>query len=84
MLSRDHAIAGWVRIAAALSFVVAVLGAAVSARQVATVKVAVKGIARADVTWKATPRVRSVGKSVLKDQAVTGHVNTWTASVIHG
>ncbi len=41
MLSRDHAIAGWVRIAAALSFVVAVLGAAVSARQVATVKVAV-------------------------------------------
>ena len=47
------------------------------------VKVAVKGSARADVTWKATPRVRSVGKPVLKDQATTGHLNTWTASVIH-
>ncbi len=48
------------------------------------VKVAVKGIARADVTWKATPRVRSVGKPVLKDQATVGHVNAWTASIIHG
>lgn len=48
------------------------------------VKVAVKGIARADITWKATPRVRSVGKPVLKDQAATGHLNTWTASIIHG
>ncbi|WP_327728691.1 hypothetical protein OG250_20645 [Streptomyces sp. NBC_00487] len=48
------------------------------------VKVAVKGIARADVTWKATPKVQAVGKPVLKDQAVTGHLNTWTASLIHG
>jgi hypothetical protein len=48
------------------------------------VKVAVKGIARADVTWKAAPKVQAVGKPVLKDQAVTGHVNTWTASLVHG
>ncbi|MFJ7042020.1 hypothetical protein ACIQVC_01240 [Streptomyces sp. NPDC101112] len=48
------------------------------------VKVAVKGIARADVTWKATPRVQAVGKAVAKDQAVTGHTKTWTAQLIHG
>lgn len=48
------------------------------------VKATVKGIARADVTWKATPKVTAVGKPVVKDQAVTGHVNTWTASLIHG
>ncbi|WP_200307374.1 hypothetical protein [Streptomyces adelaidensis] len=48
------------------------------------VKATVKGIARADVTWKATPKVQAVGKAVVKDQAVTGHVNTWTAHLIHG
>lgn len=48
------------------------------------VRVAVKGIARADVTWKATPRVQAVGKAVAKDQAVTGHVKTWTAQLLHG
>lgn len=48
------------------------------------VRATVKGIARADVTWKATPQVKAVGKTVLKDQSVTGHLNTWTAAIVHG
>jgi hypothetical protein len=40
MLSQNLAIAGWVRVAGALSFIIAVVGAATSARQVAPVKVA--------------------------------------------
>ena len=40
LLSSDLAIAGWVRIAGALAFLIAVLGAAISSKQVAPVKVA--------------------------------------------
>ena len=40
LLHRDLAIAASVRVAAALAFVIAVLGAAMSSRQVATIKVA--------------------------------------------
>ncbi|BBC34857.1 hypothetical protein SGFS_061510 [Streptomyces graminofaciens] len=48
------------------------------------VKIGIKGIARADVTWKAVPKVAAFGKAVNKDQAVKGQPKTWGASILNG
>jgi hypothetical protein len=44
LLPQDHAIAGWVRLAGAVSFVLAVAGAALSARHADRMKVAVRQV----------------------------------------
>lgn len=48
------------------------------------VKVAVKGLARAEATWTFTPKVKSFGKTLTKEQVVKGHTKTWNTQLLHG
>ncbi|EKX63183.1 hypothetical protein Sipo8835_37090 [Streptomyces ipomoeae] len=48
------------------------------------VKVAVKGLARAEVKWKLTPKVASFGAAITKQQVVKGHTKVWNTQFLNG